>query len=126
MKKDVRVIYLEEENAFHITINKETMLEKETGYLLLEKVYDELGDSDIIVANEINKGSDTCLLNDSNVYMFNSNNVTELKENGKTKITFTAKLKEIIAIDYQTDREFLLWYYNVETIEEAIEILNNN
>lgn len=116
---NVDVEFLNELNGYKVIINKETMIEKETGNLLIEKVYDELGDSDLVECNEINPSTDSWLINDGNIYELTKKNVSELKESGSTIISFYGKLEDNIDLDCESDKAFIMWYYGSDTIEEA-------
>ena len=123
LPKDVILTWFPERKTIEVKINKNTMLEKETGNLLLEKLYDELGD--IITCNEINPTTDTWLVTDSNIYVLTPKGISELKEKGETEIPLLGTIKDNIDLNIDSDKEFVLWYYSVDTIEEAIELMDN-
>ena len=120
--KDVKVTWMSEMNAFEIKINKDTMLEKETGYLLLEKLYDELGD--IISSDEINPTTDNWFMYDGKIYVLTGKDIAELKETGKTIMSYKGTIKENVDLNVEADREFIKWYFQVDTLKEAIAAMN--
>jgi hypothetical protein len=124
LPKDVTVTWFPEEKLIEIKINKETMIEKETGNLLLEMLYDELGD--LITCNEINPTTDTWLVEDSEIYILTPKNIAELKETGSTKIGFRGLIKDNVDLDVDSDIDFIMWYYHADTIEEAVQLMNEN
>lgn len=123
--KDVSVAWMPELNEFKISINKETMIEKESNNLLIEKLYDELSNYDIVECNEINPSSDcNWFVIGSAIYNLNGKNISELKKDGETIISYHGRLKDNIDLNVESDKNFIIWYYSVDTLEEAIELLN--
>ena len=122
LPKDVEVAWMPEKNAFEIKINKDTMIEKETGYLLVEKLYDELGD--IITCNDINHSTNQWFIYDGKIYVLTEKDIAELKETGKTIMSFQGDLKDNIDLNVKCDTEFIMWYYSVDTVGEAIKCIN--
>jgi hypothetical protein len=122
LPKDVTVTWLPETKQIQIEINKETMIEKETGNLFMEKLYDEL--NGLITCNEINPTTDTWLIEDGEIYILTPKNIAELKESGVTIIAYQGTLKENVDLTLESDRNFIMWYYSADTIEEAVMIMN--
>lgn len=120
--KDVSVAWMPEIKAFEIKINKDTMLEKESGNLLLEKLFNEL--DDIVECNEINPTTDSWFAYENNIYILTSKDYVELKETGKTIMSYVGTIKDNVDLEIESDRDFILWYYNADTIEEAVEYMN--
>jgi len=123
LPKDVEVAWMPEVNAFEIKINKETMLEKETGDLLMGNLFE--GFEDIVTCQEINPGTDDWFIYDGQIYVLTPKDYAELKETGKTIMSNVGKLKDNVDLDVDSDKEFVLWYFNsADTIEEAIQMMN--
>lgn len=124
LPKDVTVTFYPETNEIEIKINKETMLEKETGDLLMENLFSELGDYDIVQCNEINPTTDTWVTVDGKIYVITPKDLKTIKESGEVKLPFYGLLKDNIDLEMECDRDFILWFYNADTIEEAVETMN--
>jgi len=120
--KDVIVTWMPEINAFEIKINKDTMINKETGDIDLETLYSGL--DDIITCQEINSSSDYWFAYDGEIYILTDNDFKELKETGKTIMSYNGTIKENVDLDVESHREFIKWYYSADTLKEAIAAMN--
>lgn len=121
---DVTVTYLMDINEIEIKINKETVIEKETGNLLIEKIFEELGNCGVIECNEINSTTDTWICSESKIYVITDKNVKELKEKGITQICYHGLIKDNIDLNNSVHTDFIMWYYNSDTVEESVENMN--
>lgn len=61
---------------------------------------------------------------DEKVFRWYYSDMRNLKEKGFSKMYFIGTLKDIIDTDLDSHVEFLKWRYSVETIEEALKIIN--
>lgn len=124
LPKDVTVTFLMDINEIEIKINNETVIEKETGNLLTEMIFEELGDCDVVECNEINPTTDTWVCTESKIYVITPNNLKELKDNGSTQLGYHGLIKDNVDLNADSDVEFIKWYYNADTVDEAVEFMN--
>lgn len=104
-----------------ITINKTIQIKvsvKDKGVfknkqVVVETIFDELGELDIIQANEINSSKNYSLFvnSDQKLYTFSANNLKELNEKKVTEMPYLCTLKEHINPAKQSHRDFLEWYF---------------
>lgn len=97
----------------------------EYGKLKLEYIFDELGNGSLIEMNEINNEVDCGYWEeDGKVFRWYYSDMRNLKEKGFSKMYFIGTFKDIIDTALDSHLEFLKWRYSVETIEEALKIIN--
>lgn len=95
-----------------IQINKEEFIEEGTGYLLLEELYNLLGNYGIVTANEVNGDTNNLtylLMGGDTIFFLDRKNIKELKEFGKTVLINQGILENFIDTDLQSDLDFLEW-----------------
>mgnify|MGYP001156628358 CR=1 FL=1 len=89
----------------------------------IEDLYTELGDKDIITANEINPSDGTWLLNGQDIFMLTDDDISELKGNDVVFLPYYDDLKNQIDLDIECDAEFAKWYYNSDDLNHIKTIL---
>ena len=94
-----------------IQIDKETMIEEGTGFLLLEILYELMAEEGIITVNEINNEHQSYdyLHHDGNIYFFTYEDICALKENGRVKLVKQGRVEDFIDYSNKQHTHFLEW-----------------
>jgi hypothetical protein len=117
-------------NIVIVLSDKDKLIEEDTGNLLVEHIYEALGDVDVVECNEINGNMHHGGLwvdGNRDVFFFTSGNISDLKENGRTFLQKEGNMAEWVNTCNQVHLDFLRWFYSVDEvdIDSAIFMMYN-
>ena len=125
-KKNLEIEYFFVGQDIQVQINHEH-LEWRTGSgdLDTEYLFDELGNGELVQADEIN-GSVGCSLwaMDGHLYDWNYSDIENMLKTGFSKMYHIGTIAQYADKDSTNDIDFVKWYYNVDTDAEALKLIN--
>lgn len=106
-----RVIYSPEDKSLRLYIKP---VFDNFGNFEVERVWEVLGDSGIIQADEINNGVgyNIALMDGDDVYFITADNFKDLQLSGETVIEYQGQLEDFIDYSIPSHIEFLKWLNN--------------
>lgn len=90
---------------------------------LLNDFMEAIGGDDIVSCNEINTHNDYMVI-DSLLHIYRFGNLNSLEESGRIELGKCGTLKDEINLEMESHRDFLMWYFHTDTIEEAVHNMN--
>ncbi len=89
------------------------------------ELMDLLSDNNIITCDEINYTGKNWILDSDTlkVYELSVKNTDQLNSDNTTTLHSIGTLRDVIDLEHNTDLYFLRWFFNVDSNDEAKEIL---